>query len=213
MRGRNDRFRPIGSVTDTGQGTSPVAIYVPEGTREVGVVATGRSLVRLGNEYTPPAVTSTNGITTIATAGTPTGGTFTLTAFPGTAYAETTSALTHNESAADVETALLALGCFAVGDTTDAGGALPTAITITWGGVYAGRVPPLIGTASFTGGSNPSLRVYTSTQPDANGGYGYVEADTPTIFTRERDSIGAFDRYVHIAAVAATVNYFITFYG
>lgn len=214
MRGVSNRFRPIWGKTATGVTTTPVVIYIPDETREVGIVTTARAYMAFGDTYAAPDVTSTNFVTTISTYGTPTGGTFKLTAFPATRFAEETSALTFDDTAADIETAILALVDFAAGDTTAGGGALPTAVTITWGGVYAGTAPPIIGSSvALTGGVNPSLRVATTTVGDGNGGYGYVEANTPTIFTRGRDGFGSLDRYVYVASISGTVDYFLTCYS
>lgn len=212
MIGRSDRSRPIWAKTATGVTTTPVAIYIPEDAVTVRVVPSARCYVGIGRDYTPPAVSSTNGVTTITTAGTPTGGTFKLTMFPGTSESFETAALTYNESAADIKTALIAGSAYAVtGDITAAGGALPTAVTLTWTGVYAGTVPPIIASSvALTGGTNPSIRVYTSTVPDGNGGYGYAET---TGITFEREPGRAEERYVYVAAISSTVDYFLTAYA
>lgn len=214
MLGVSEQFVPVGGKTATGITTSPVAVHIPDRVRYVQVVTTARAYVGLGQAYTAPAVATVNGITTISSAGTPTGGTFTITLFPGTDRAFTTSALTYNESAADIKTALILGSTVAVtGDITAAGGALPTAVTLTWTGVYAGTVPPLIVNSAVTGGTNSRIIARTTTAPAQNGGYAYVEASTPTVLTRSRDRFGNESRYLYIASVSSTVDYFLTYYA
>ena len=214
MRGQFEaRSRPVWSRTATGVTTTPVAIYIPDMVRKLIIVPTGRTFVQTGPLEAAPAVTAVNGITTIATYGTPTGGTFKLTAFPGQRNAQETSALTYDESAADIVTALAALTVFDTGDLTGGGGALPTAVTLTWAGVYAAAVPPLIASSvALTGGANSSIRVWTSTAPLGNGGYGYAETTGMTI-TPSNDEVGTADRFLYVAAVASTIDYFLTGYA
>lgn len=207
-----ERSIPFWAKTST-TSTSPVAIYLPEGWRECKVYVDVLSYVGIGKTYTPPAVAATNGITTISSSGTPTGGTFKLRAFPGDGDAFTTAALTYDESAADVKTALIAGSTwFVTGDITAAGGALPTAITLTWTGVYAGATPPIeVVEQSLTGGTNPKIQARTTTVSDGNGGYAYVEAGTQEVWTRDAKG-GAIGRYLYVAAVSGTGNYRVSLY-
>lgn len=105
-------------------------------------------------------VSAVNEVQTVTITGTPTGGTFTLT-FDG----QTTAGIAYNASAATVKSALEALSNIDVGDVTCGGGALPgSAVTITFGGRYAGRRMPLItASSSLTGGTSPAITVATTT--------------------------------------------------
>lgn len=96
--------------------------------------------------------------------GAATAGSFTLT-FQG----ETTAPIQWNATAAQVQTALEALGSITPGDVTASGGPLPGVVTLTFGGAYAGMdVPALTGTATgLTGGT---LTIATTTE-----GVGTVE--------------------------------------
>lgn len=205
-----DRSRPFWSRTST-TSTTPVAIYLPAEAKEVKIWVDADSYVGRGSTYTAPAVAAVNGITTIDTTGAPTAGTFTLTVFPGQGNEETTGALTYDESAADVKTALVALNAFETGDITAGGGALPTAITLTWTAIYAGTAPPLIATPSLTGGG---MTVIVTTAPKGNGGYGYVEADAQEVWTLDRGGHrSAPDTYLYVAALTGTGNYRVTAYA
>ena len=92
---------------------------------------------------------------TITTTGTPAGGTFTLKFGPLGAPSGT---VPFNGTAANVDTVLTAIddGVIAAGDIVTAGGALPTAITVT----YPARLGDLqVGTNSLTGGTSPTVVV------------------------------------------------------
>lgn len=110
--------------------------------------------------------TAVSDVQTLTIAGTPTGGTCTL-AFDG----ETTEPIAFNATAAAVQTALQALGSIGSGNVTCSGGALPAAITITFGGALAGRGLPLLVASStgLTGGSSPTATVTRTTQGLAAG--------------------------------------------
>lgn len=104
-----------------------------------------------------------NEVQTITTTGTPAGGDFTLT-FAGA----TTEAIAYNAAAATVELALEALGTVGSGNATCSGGPLPSGVVVTFTGDLAGvNVPPITGTASFTGGTSPAL-VITQTTAGVN---------------------------------------------
>lgn len=98
---------------------------------------------------------------TLTITGTPTGGTFTITA-----YGETTAPIAYNASAATVLTALLALNAFEPGDLATGGGTLPgTPVTIDFAGAYAATDVPLM-TASgalLTGGTTPAAAIAQTT--------------------------------------------------
>jgi hypothetical protein len=93
--------------------------------------------------------------------GAPTGGTFTLT-FEG----ETTAPIDFDATAGDVQAALEALGAIEPGDVEATGGPLPgAAVTLTFGGQYAGEdIPQVTATSSLTGGTTPGVTPSTSVQ-------------------------------------------------
>jgi hypothetical protein len=106
----------------------------------------------------------TNEVDSLTTTGTPTGGTLTLTV-----NGQTTAGIAFNAAAATVQSALEALSNVAVGDVTCTGGALPTAVTITWGGNLAGQpVTVTANGAGLTGGTTPTA-VVTNTTPGSLG--------------------------------------------
>lgn len=90
--------------------------------------------------------------------GAATAGTFTIT-FQG----ETTAAIAFDAAAADVQTALEALGSITPGDVTVSGGPLPAAVTLTWAGAYAGMDVPEI-TADGTGLTGGTVTIDTTTE-------------------------------------------------
>lgn len=117
----------------------------------------------------------TNEVQTLTITGTPTGGTFTLT------YAgHTTAALPYNATAAQVQSALRALGNIGYQDVVCAGGPLPGAgITITFQGRLAGtNVAAITTTDSLTGGTTPASAIATTTA-GAAGMREYVTVDLP----------------------------------
>jgi len=102
----------------------------------------------------------TSAVQTITTTGTPTGGTFTLK-FRGFE----TSALAFNESAANIQTALRALASIGSGGVTTSGGPLPTGVVVTFAGIHAQELVPLItlGQNNLTGGSSPTVAIANTT--------------------------------------------------
>lgn len=96
--------------------------------------------------------------------GAATAGTVTIT-FDG----ETTGAIAFNATAATVQTALEALSNVSPGDIVVTGGPLPGAITLTFGGKYAGVNVPEI-TVTPTGLTGGTVTVATSTQGGAAAG-------------------------------------------
>jgi hypothetical protein len=104
----------------------------------------------------------TDEVQTIATTGTPTGGTFRLS-YEGLV----TSALPFDCSAAAMDTALELLPSIGSGGVTCAAGPLPTGITVTFNSQNLGRkAVPLIAlhTNSLTGGTTPTVTI-TETTP------------------------------------------------
>lgn len=88
----------------------------------------------------------------ILTTGTPTGGTFTLE-IEGKG---TTGNIAYNASAATIDTALEGLSGMGAGTITSSGGALPTAVAITYAGSMANNRNRLrVASQSLTGGTTP----------------------------------------------------------
>lgn len=102
-----------------------------------------------------------NEVQSLATSGSPTGGTITLT-FQG----QTTAPIAYNAAAAAVQSALEALSNVEAGEITAAGGALGTApVTLTFSGRYAGaNVPKITVTSALTGGTDPTAAITVTTE-------------------------------------------------
>lgn len=111
----------------------------------------------------------TNQVNTISTTGVPTGGTFTLTV-----NGVTSAPIAFNAAAATIQAALVAMSNIAAGDVVAAGGALPTAVTLTWGGAYAGQVVTVSANgAALTGGTTPTATsVVTTAGAVGSDGFG-----------------------------------------
>ncbi|HEU4913071.1 MAG TPA: hypothetical protein VFV76_14370 [Actinomycetes bacterium] len=127
----------------------------------------------------------TNEVQTVTITGTPTGGTFTLSAF-----GETTGAIAYNATNATVQTALLTLSAFDTGDVVVTGGPGPgTPYTLTFGGRYTTQdVPQVTAVGSFTGGTAPAVAGATTTggvrtPKTVTTGGGTVTADPITLYT------------------------------
>lgn len=100
----------------------------------------------------------TNEVQQVAITGSPTGGSFTLTA-----NGQTTAAIAYNATAAAVKSALNALSGVNV---TTSGGALPgTPVVVTFQSP-TGNVAQMTATGSLTGGTSPAVAVTTTTQGD-----------------------------------------------
>lgn len=102
----------------------------------------------------------------IASEGTPTGGTFTITITnraTGTVLG-TTAAIAFNATAAAIDTAIEAIT--GAGTVTSGGGALPTTVSITWAGSLASTPLALTVNSSVTGGTNSVI--YTRENSTAN---------------------------------------------
>lgn len=168
-------------------------IWIPRWATAVQIYTSVLAKYALDTTKVGGTATITNQVQAINTAGTPTGGTFTLLGpFTGVA----TSALTYDESAADVKTALVALADFDTGDITAGGGALPTEITLQFTGVYAGVTLPIIqiGTNSITGSTdNAPLRITEKTA--VVNPYAWIEAGTQQVIPTKSD-VG--NRYLHL---------------
>jgi hypothetical protein len=198
--------RPVWKRTGT-TSTTPAVVYIPASVRQVKVWVDADSYVAFGTTYAAPSVTGVDEVYTITTDGTVADGYFTLV-FDG----EETGQLTFDESAADVVTALDALANVASGDFTGGGGALPTAITLTAGGVYdaSGPLPlltvgdnnlyaavqqrlllALAWNVTTPASNSPNVNVRRSTHGTGTGntagGYGYVLADTQEVFDLNKD--------------------------
>jgi hypothetical protein len=92
---------------------------------------------------------------TVTITGTPTGGTFTLTASAGT-----TSPIPYNATATQVATALVALSGVDAADVVVTGGPLPgTPVVITWTGKFQGEAQTLLtaNATALTGGTTPAV--------------------------------------------------------
>jgi hypothetical protein len=99
-------------------------------------------------------------VQSLVVTGTPTGGTFTLT-FNG----QTTATIVFNAASAAVQTALRALTNIGSAGVTCTGGALPSAVVITFAGGLAGQHQSLITAngAALTGGTVPAATVTETT--------------------------------------------------
>lgn len=106
-------------------------------------------------------VAGTSAVQTIATTGTPTGGTFKLS-FRG----KRTADIAFDATAATVIAALIALPNIAAAEVVGGGGPLPTGVTVTFALTLAKSVQPLIVLAqnSLTGGTAPTVTI-TNTTP------------------------------------------------
>lgn len=105
--------------------------------------------------------TSTADVQTISITGTPTGGTF-----PLVFGADVAAGVPYDATAAQVQTALQALGSIGSGNITCTGGPLPgTAITCTFSGTLAKGLQSLMltGSGGLTGGTSPAVSVAHTT--------------------------------------------------
>jgi hypothetical protein len=114
---------------------------------------------------TSGASPATNDVQTLTTSGTPTGGTFRLRL-----ASCRTAPIAYNASAATVQTAVLAIPCFASGDITFSGSALPSNTQfVQMAGTYLTNPAPaltVLGTA-LTGGTSPA-GAFSPLPPAAN---------------------------------------------
>ena len=98
-----------------------------------------------------------NSVQTIATTGTPTGGSFVISATPPSGSATNTVSIAYNASAATIQAALVTV--YGSGNVTCTGGSLPTAVVCTFAGSDASKVVNLmsLSSKSLTGGSSPNV--------------------------------------------------------
>lgn len=150
-----------------GEGTTEVELlglyHASFGTAAPTASFTGLSedvmMLRDAQVYTITGVT--NEIQKLKITGVPTGGKFKLE-FDGQKTAE----IKYNATAAEVQTALLQLSNLDSGDVVATEGPLPsTAVTLTFGGHYAGRNVPALKVIEpeLTGGTSPKAEIETTT--------------------------------------------------
>lgn len=101
---------------------------------------------------------SVNEVQTIAISGTPTGGTFTLTAL-----AQTTTAIAYNATPAAVQSALAALSSIGTGNVAVTGTAGSSYVVTFQGALAAQPIALMTATASLTGGTSPAVTVTETT--------------------------------------------------
>ncbi len=159
-----------GNVACTGgplPGTNVVVTFT--GTRAFqpqSVIGVGTNSLTGGTTPAPAVAHTTTGglandVQTLSITGTPTGGTFTLV-FGG----QTTNAIPFNATAAQVQSALVALSSIGAGNVTCTGGPLPGAnAVITFTGTLGFAAQPVItaGTSALTGGTSPAVAVAHTT--------------------------------------------------
>lgn len=129
--------------------------------------------------------TPVNEVDTLAQAtGTSTAGTFKLTVSrPNDESSEQTTAIAYNASAATVQTAIEALDNVKPGDVVAAGGALPTAVTLTWSDDFAETDVPAI-TVDNTSNTGGTYAV-TETTKGLQGTYDVqIPANNPRVDAR-----------------------------
>lgn len=122
-------------------------------------------------------------VQTLTTSGVPTAGTFKLN-FRG----QKTAAIAFNASAATIQTELRKLG--RLGAVTCSGGALPTAVVITFTGKNANQDQPLITVSdnALTGGTAPAASVVETTKGDATFAGLYVLVSGTPLMVSANDS-------------------------
>ena len=114
-----------------------------------------------GGPITVTCNTPADEVQALATSGSPTGGTVTLT-FEG----QSTAPIAYNATAAAVQSALEALSNVNAGEIVAAGGDLGTApVTLTFAGRYKGaNVPKITVTSALTGGTDPTAEITVTTE-------------------------------------------------
>jgi hypothetical protein len=110
--------------------------------------------------WNPTTTANANEVQTLTMIGSPTGGTFALS-FMGSVSA----ALAPTATAAQIQTALLAVPTIGSGNVACAGGPLPTPVTITFQGALADQPQPLLVGANnaLTGGTGPAPNIAETT--------------------------------------------------
>ncbi len=209
-----NRSRPVWSRTGT-TSTTPVAVRLPTNWSEAKVWVDVLSLGQVGLTLVAPAVASVNGTIMIWSRGTPSAGAFRIRGMREgtTTPIFDTADIPYNASAAAVKSALVATGYFATGDITAGGGALPTSVTLTFTGSYAGTVPALVilnsstANVAMTGGTYAET---VSTPAAGNGNYGYIEGMSQEVWSADLENTQA--GFLYIASVSGTGNYRVTVY-
>ena len=116
------------------------------------------------NTRHPAGYSPANEVQSLAQAtGTSTAGTFTLTVTTQDGSADTTAAIAYNASAATVITALNLLDNVEAGSIVGAGGALPTAVTLTFEDDFRADNDPVI-TVDNTSNTGGTYAVTTTTE-------------------------------------------------
>lgn len=201
---RDEPSPPIWHKTGT-TSTTPAIVALPIGLRAIKVWVDVSSYVGVGATATAQAsAAGADAVQTITTPGSPTGGTFKLEYL-----GQTTGTIAYNASAATIDTALELLNTIDTGGVVTAGGALPTAVTVTFSAAPVAKTPVQdlhVVEELLTGGTIPHVLVRTTTAGSAP--YGYVEAGTQEVFSIDEDRV----RFIYLATVASTGNYRISAY-
>ncbi len=169
----------ITGVTVTGDSGGPWTVTFVDPTGDVSLIS-GNAASLTGGAVTvattQAATVRRNEVQRVTIVGTPTGGTFTLTANPIGGGDETTSGIAYNAAASAVDSALEALTSWTSGDATVTGSA-GGPYTITFTGTWAGtNVALLTGSgASLTGGGTETFTRAASITPS---GPNYWDAAT-----------------------------------
>lgn len=162
-----------------------------------------------GSKYEGPG--GVNEKETLTMGGGPTGGTFTLTY-----NAQTTAAIPYNATAAQVQTALIALSNIGPGDVRCSGGPFPsTPIVVDFDGILSGTLASAPMTATntgLTGGTSPAVTIARTVIGLSNAGtfsHLYVPLDSSQLpmLGIEENVGGGFDVYRYRDAVVNTLHF------
>ena len=192
INGPNSASGPNSPSAGTGW-TNPTNVYSSNGVYATNVIAagaTGSNQDTTGFGFAIPSTAAILGISvnvqrlaspccsavqTIAETGSPTGGTFTISATPPSGSPTATGSIAYNASAATVQTAIQAV--YGAGNVTCTGGSLPaTAVVCTFASSDANKVVNLMSLNSkcLTGGSSPNVTFAMTTA----GSVGALEDNT-----------------------------------
>jgi len=192
---------PFWRKTGTTSGTA-VAIALPPSANVIKVWVDVASLIALNASGTAPSTSATNAVQTITTTGSPASGTFKL-AFLG----QTTGTIAFNAAAATIDTALEALSTIGTSGVTSAGGALPTAVTVTFDGTrFTGTPVTLIQLANNSMDTGGVL--IRTTTAGANP-WAYQEASTQEQYTVANEN----SAFLYVATVSGSGNYRVSAYA
>lgn len=162
-----------------------------------------------GTEYIGPG--GVNEKETLSVTGSPTGGTFTLTY-----AAQTTAAIPWNATAAQIQTALIALSNIGPGDVMCSGGPLPAVpVVCDFTGVLSGTLasaPMTASSAGLTGGTTPTVVVTRTVTGLSNAGtyqHLFVPLDSSSLpmLGIEENVGGGFDVFRYRDAVVNTLHF------